>query len=577
MAVEQDMLVMRDWNLAKMVHDGELVSMEMDTYKDLAMIAKIGAEGVHQQNCLRDLHRQLPRSSIEMPPPIKIPLKIMPGDPPEIKLTDQCVMLPHVLFAHIFHTYKNVWEGRFVPSTEQLNAFWDAQEGNPQLDHEDLRDRSDLRDRCVPLRMHSDGVVATGRGRSWSKMLDVFSWGPVLGWGKTDTMLYFIWAVWEHQVAKLAEVRTYDVFARIMRWSFTALWHGKWPTHDHNGIEYPAGTRAYELAHDTVHLADGYFATLWVIESDLDFLAVFWNFPRTNAGCPCAFCECTNLAGTMPWNDFRLAPMAPWMSLIRNVAYMKANPHLFPNPMYDIPAVSPMTVCIDWMHTKYLGTDQYFLGSVLYVLCTFLMPSAKPEENCAKIWQDVKTEYTARSTPSRYRVLKMNMFSSGSGGYPQLKGKAAAIQHLGLILRDIFARWCTPGDLFHKAILGALDSSARLEEILYVYKDQFKFPDGVGSEFRDLCLKHVKQQQELKDFAGHRIFNVTFKHHWLIHAGQRGMFQNPRMGWCFQGEDLMMKIRTVTHPCTYGIQPEAVHQKLLDRMIRNMDTAFTTV
>ena len=161
MAVEQDMLVMRDWNFAKMVHDGELVSMEMDTYKDLAVLAKIGAEGVHQQNCLRDLHRQLPRSSIEMPPPIKIPLKIMPGDPPEIKLTDQCVMLPHVLFAHICHRYKNVWEGRFVPSTEQLNAFWDAQEGNPQLDHEDLRDRSDLRDRCVPLRMHSDGVVVT--------------------------------------------------------------------------------------------------------------------------------------------------------------------------------------------------------------------------------------------------------------------------------------------------------------------------------------------------------------------------------------------------------------------------------
>ena len=40
MAVEWDMLVLRDWNLAKMVHDGELVSMEMDTYKDLAVMAK---------------------------------------------------------------------------------------------------------------------------------------------------------------------------------------------------------------------------------------------------------------------------------------------------------------------------------------------------------------------------------------------------------------------------------------------------------------------------------------------------------------------------------------------------------
>ena len=45
--------------------------------------------------------------------------------------------------------------------------------------------------------------------------MDVFSWGPVLGSGGTDTMLYLIWGVWEHQVSKIEEHGTYEIFADI--------------------------------------------------------------------------------------------------------------------------------------------------------------------------------------------------------------------------------------------------------------------------------------------------------------------------------------------------------------------------
>ena len=90
-------------------------------------------------------------------------------------------------------------------------------------------------------------------------------------------------------------------------------------------------------------------------------------------------------------------------------------------------------------------------------------------------------------------------------------------------------------------------------------------------------MAHVRQQQALKDLAGRRTFNVTFKHHWLIHAGHRAMFQNPRMGWCFQGEDLMLKVRTMTHPCTFGTKGEVVHKKLLSRMIRELEGEFLQV
>ncbi len=72
-----------------------------------------------------------------------------------------------------------------------------------------------------------------------------------------------------------------------------------------------------------------------------------------------------------------------------------------------------------------------------------------------------------------------------------------------------------------------------------MHKDQIKLPAATAHEFRDLCVQHVTQQKTLNDLAGRPILNVTFKHHLLIHAGQRTLYQNPRMGFEFQGGDLM--------------------------------------
>ena len=398
-------------------------------------------------------------------------------------------------------------------------------------------------------------------------------------------MLYFMWAGWEHQLSKVTDRNTYESIANLLRWSFTALWEGRWPTHDHMGKEFPPGTRSYELSHgpDT-RLAGGYYALLWRIESDPDFVTEFWDFPRCGSKKPCAYCPCerntmSNVSpdGFFAFDDFEIAPPTPWMQAKYDIEYFMARPEIFPNPMYKIPGVTPLTVCIDWMHTKYLGTDQYFLGSVLFTLCNNLMTHGSAEANCAQLWKHVKAEYKARNTPTRYRVLKLSMFSNGSGGYPSLKGKAHAIKHLGLILRDLFDKWHDESDPYHVGILRALNSSYRLEEILHLYKSDFKFPVEIGEEFCDLCLAHVRQQQALKDFKDRKLFNITFKHHWLVHAGHRAKYQNPRMGWCFMGEDLMLKVRTMTHPCTFGTKGEVVHKKLLSRMIRELEGKFNFV
>ena len=158
-----------------------------------------------------------------------------------------------------------------------------------------------------------------------------------------------------------------------------------------------------------------------------------------------------------------------------------------------------------------------------------------------------------------------------------MKGKAHAIKHLGFMLRDLFYEWHDPTDGFQKGVLCTFASSCRSEEILPLYRSDFKLPRPIVEEVRNLCWAHVRQTKELMNYSDRRIFNVTFKHHWLLHAGHRAMFQNPRMGWCFQGEDLMLKIREMTHPCTFGTKDEFVHKKLLSRNLRSIDEAFSRV
>ena len=82
----------------------------------------------------------------------------------------QYLMWPHELFSAIYHYYKTGWTEYVCPSVRAIEAFWDSQAGNPQLDSDDIRSRPDFRSRCIPIALRGeDGVPVTGLGKSWSK------------------------------------------------------------------------------------------------------------------------------------------------------------------------------------------------------------------------------------------------------------------------------------------------------------------------------------------------------------------------------------------------------------------------
>ncbi len=68
-----------------------------------------------------------------------------------------------------------------------------------------------------------------------------------------------------------------------------------------------------------------------------------------------------------------------------------AHPDL--HPVFDVPGVSVLNVCPDLMHTKHLGTDAYFYGSVLKLLVGDIL-KGNLSDNTDLIWRELMDEYT---------------------------------------------------------------------------------------------------------------------------------------------------------------------------------------
>ena len=88
---------------------------------------------------------------------------------------------------------------------------------------------------CIPVSLHGDGTPAMGGGKSWSKMIDIWSWSSLLVATKNQLSMFLISAV--HQVLKSFEdgFHTLDVAFRKMVWSFEACAEGVWPSEDWDG------------------------------------------------------------------------------------------------------------------------------------------------------------------------------------------------------------------------------------------------------------------------------------------------------------------------------------------------------
>ena len=91
--------------------------------------------------------------------------------------------------------------------------------------------------KCIPLRIHGDGVPVTGLGKGWGKLVDIFSVSSVLVVGPTMLRSMMMFLMFRHLVCRDEDHNTMDTVFRMFMWSFKACWEGKHPVEDWSGVK----------------------------------------------------------------------------------------------------------------------------------------------------------------------------------------------------------------------------------------------------------------------------------------------------------------------------------------------------
>ena len=528
-----------------------------DVPERLSRLAAIGSHGSHSNNCHRDLMALLA-------PKAKMPKVFQESIPFQAGHAIQSIMLPHEMFAALYNQHGTYWKRHFLPGGEgELVAFWNNFDSHPAMSDEVIRSKPNYKKTCIPVAIHGDSVPCVGVGKVWSKLMQVFSWPGVLCQGGSKATLFLLWSVFDHLILA-GEGGTLEVFFKILKWSFTAMYHGKYPDRDWKGNIYGPHTELGKKAGR--YLAGGFCGILVSIQGDLEWFAKSLQLPNwsSNQYC-CPLCPCKG-TGPMTWRNFK--PDAAWTAHIFTPDTWRAWEARSRSPLFEIPGVAGPSVSLDLMHNKYLGSDMYALGGIWYYLCFYLLPKS-PQENLAGLWLELQSLYKQLNTKHRYNYFnKLTMFVRKSGP-PKLRGRAAEVKGMVEPMLHLWFRHHNPNILLHKQILTMLKLNVSLEHLLDEHKGEPAFPGPAAAKFKETAFKmahvtnivasHFHSEEDTP-----WICNVTAKLHMVLHSAVLARCINPRLVWNFVSEDFMGVARTLAANSVKGSKPLDAPAKLME-------------
>lgn len=300
-------------------------------------------------------------------------------------------------------------------------------------------------------------------------------------------------------------------------------------------------------------LADGYFGVLWAILGDLDYFSDVLGLPRSNSRNPCCLCKCT-AKGPKTYTNMR--EDAPWTTELWTAITWFAWPDRSMCPIFSLPGVSVLTVALDYMHCKYLGSDMYMYGSVLFVLVYFVMQSDDPLENLLSAWAFMKSVYKAGDIPYQYMYMnKLTMFVRKKG-FPKLRGTAAEIKHFGPVLLATWENFMNENVDLHRQIRLMLKLNVRMESILNDHAGEIALPPVPAESFKEAAFQMGQVHSMVAEYflteEAYKLFDLTCKLHHVMHCALLAKYLNPRKVWCFTGEDMMGKDQEMAKSCVKG-------------------------
>ena len=204
-------------------------------------------------------------------------------------------------------------------------------------------------------------------------------------------------------------------------------------------------------------------------------------------------------------------------------------------------------------------------GSVMWLLCFAVMPGT-PLQNLLVCWRFISRFYKEQKTEHRFKFLnKLSMFVRKSG-FPKLRGKAAEIKGFGPSLLALWESKMRPLDV-HNQIRSMLQANVRAESILDAHAKAYCLPPAAAVKFEDAVslmfqLQNQLAEHFLQDEDNVKVFNRTSKINFCCHSARLAKYLNPRMVWCFRGEDMMRHTQKLAKTCVRGLKKTGVPIKM---------------
>ena len=535
----------------------------------LKRMSGLGTHGKHQQNCHTELLNYLGEPSTPAPFVCAVPLlcqKTSHADAEVHRDVEMSFFLPHVIFSHYYHNNRTRFNELFLCeyiSPAKMHGFWQEllSRGDPRLVAHPMRKQSNWMRTVIPISFHGDGVPVLQVGKANAKSLEVYSIQSIFNSTSSTLKAKVLMTMVFNQNLK---DESHTAIWTVLNWSLHWLYEGLWPRVDLHGNRWPPSSSEAMMAGQP--LAQGLRCAVWSIKGDLDFFAKTLKLQHYNSNSMCDLCPANRGPDrSMMYNNF--SSDAAWMTRLRSTAEWKAlYPGGTPHPIFTLVGVNHHSLEPDELHLMYLGTVQYFLGSVLYLL-VFRLMSGTPESNMSSIWVHVSNIYRAHSVANQYSTLTISSFAGADKPhetYPKLEGKGAEVKDLVFPLSEIWANEVDRDSEFYKPVRQAFLAQLDLQGILHDFREEILLPVDAAASLRNNINSFLLTYQKLAagaDASGDVLWNQPTKFHWLWHMGQKAFYVNPRRSNTMLDEDFVGKMKVVAHACAAGAELHVVPSK----------------
>lgn len=236
--------------------------------------------------------------------------------------------------------------------------------------------------------------------------------------------------------------------------------------------------------------------------------------------------------------------------------------------------------------TKAVCFSQYcllldvFWSLLRYLLCFTMLGQGTPLQNLLFLEELVLNYYKEFPQDVRFKNMpKLTMFVRKKGG-PKLRGKAIEVRYFRHVILSLWARFYNPRLAIRRMILTFLKLNQQVDGILEEHKDSFALPEEAAKTFQETIFRmghlHLLLEEHFstEENTPH-LFTATSKLHGLAHSGLLSKHINPRMVWCFTGEDYMRHIQQLCQACAKGTGPYLTVNTVIDVMRVALHLQFT--